>query len=367
MNKKIRIVGILALAVIWLGLTAFAWLRSPSELSTSERRPLDQFPELNAETLLDTSFMRKFEEYTLDQFPLRDTFRQIKALFHYNVMGQKDNNDIYVADGYAAKMDYPLNKDSVEHAIKQFNIANRLYLQKNNCKVYATVVPDKSYYLAEESGHLSMDHEAMCRMIAEGMPWATYVDITDALKAEDYYRTDTHWRQEKLLPVAEKLTQAMGVSAFAPESMQISSLDRPFYGVYHGQAALPLAPDTMEIMTNDVLKECIVSNAMGEVLYKGVHDMTKQNALDLYDVFLSGLEEPLVIENPNAKTDKKLVVFRDSFGSSLVPLLARDYAKITLVDIRKTSTQITGLGGVDFQNADVLFMYSALVLNGNYI
>ena len=79
------------------------------------------------------------------------------------------------------------------------------------------------------------------------------------------------------------------------------------------------------------------------------------------------LEEPIVIENPNATTDKTLVVFRDSFGSSLVPLLVQDYAKVTLVDIRAGSTSIPNLKMVDFADADVLFMYSSLVLNGGYI
>jgi len=264
----------------------------------------------------------------------------------------------------------------VEHAIKQFNLVYKLRLRNKNCKIYTTVVPDKGYYLAEKSGHLSMDHEKMFQMIREGMPWATYVDITGSLTIDDYYRTDTHWRQEKLLPVAEKLASAMGVSAMDATSMVITQLDRPFYGVYYGQAALPVDPEPLNIMTNDVLEQCVVGTlvwddeaqaAVMNPLYTGVHDMEKLDSKDLYDVFLSGLEEPLVIENPNARTDKHLVVFRDSYGSSLVPLLVQDYAKVTLVDIRQSSTKITSLGIVDFTDADVLFMYSSLVLNGGYI
>ena len=29
-----------------------------------------------------------------------------------------------------------------------------------------------------------------------------YVDLTDTLSADCYYKTDTHWRQDKLLPAA---------------------------------------------------------------------------------------------------------------------------------------------------------------------
>lgn len=375
-TNKIRAIGAAILVVLWAALTAFAWLKPADAYSETERSELDQFPELTVQTILSGEFMGKFESYTLDQFPLRDRFRQLKALFHYYGMQQMDNNGKYIEDGYIAELAYPLDEASVEHAIKQFNSVYKLYLKKNNCKIYTTVVPDKGYYLAEPSGHLSMNHKKLFQMIRKGMPWATYVDITDCLTVEDYYRTDTHWRQEKLLPVAEKLANAMGISAMDAESMVITQLEKPFYGVYYGQAALPVKAEPMNIMTNDILSQCVVNTLKWDAkaqamvpspLYNGVHDMEQLDSKDLYDVFLSGLEEPLVIENPNAKTEKTLVVFRDSFGSSLVPLLVQDYAKVTLVDIRASSTPIQNLKMVDFADADVLFMYSSLVLNGGYI
>ncbi|MEI3065549.1 MAG: hypothetical protein V8S99_12355 [Oscillospiraceae bacterium] len=88
--------------------------------SVSERRALAQRPELTAKSVWDGTFMTKFETYTLDQFPLRDTFRSLKAHVQLDVLRQKDNNGIYVAGGYAAKLDYPLNEDSVEHALARF-------------------------------------------------------------------------------------------------------------------------------------------------------------------------------------------------------------------------------------------------------
>ena len=79
-------------------------------------------------------------------------------------------------------------------------------------------------------------------------------------------------------------------------------------------------------------------------------------------MFLSGSISLLNIQNPNAKSEKELVIFRDSFGSAIAPLLAEGYAKITLVDIRYLSSALVG-NYVDFQNADVLFLYSTSVLN----
>ena len=68
------------------------------------------------------------------------------------------------------------------------------------------------------------------------------------------------------------------------------------------------------------------------------------------------------IENPNAKTDKRLIIFRDSFGSSITPLLAEAYSEITLVDLRYINSRFLS-SYVDFENSDVLFLYSTLILN----
>ena len=92
--------------------------------------------------------------------------------------------------------------------------------------------------------------------------------------------------------------------------------------------------------------------------------MEKAYGKDPYELFLSGALSLITIENPNATTDKELVIFRDSFGSSIAPLLVEGYAKITLVDIRYISSDIVG-NFVDFDNQDVLFLYSTLILNNS--
>ena len=278
MNQKIRNIGAVVLAVLWLAVTVFAWVRPSDELSVSERRQLAKFPEVTWESIRDVEFMSDFEKYSLDQFPLRDSFRKIKALFHKNVLLQKDNNDIYIADGYAAEMAYPMDEKSVAHAISQFNKVYDMYLKDTGSKVVATVVPDKGYYLAEENGYLSLDYSEMFSMVQQGMPWAEYVDITDCLSVEDYYYTDTHWRQENLLPVAQKLSGAFGVTVPEAEDFTPVPLERPFYGVYYGQAALPMDPETMYIMESDLLTNCTVYNFTDNKFTK-VYDRSKLNSI----------------------------------------------------------------------------------------
>lgn len=349
------------LGVVWVMLACAAWFGPAKEMSDAERRPLAQIPGITLETVTDGSFMEDFEDYTLDQFPLRDRFRQVKSLVHYYLLGQKDNNGIYIADGYAAAQEYPLDENSVSHALSRFGYLYEKYL--TGCNVYMSIVPDKSFYLAEDSGQLAMDYGRMLALFREGMPWATYVDITDSLSISDYYRTDTHWRQESLLGAAGELCAAMGVTAPKAEEYTLTALQRPFYGVYYGQAALPMEPENMYILESELLSACTVydfeSGKTGSV-----YDLSKLSSKDLYEVFLSGSRSLLTIENPHGDPDKELIIFRDSFGSAIAPLLVQDYGKVTLVDIRYIQIDVLDRF-LEFGGQDVLFLYSTLVLNNS--
>ena len=363
-HKKIRGIGAGVVLAVWLAVTVFAWFAPAKEASAAERRPLEQMPTLTWENLLNTDFMKDFESYTLDQFPLRDGFRTLKALFHNYGLLQKDNNGIYIADGFAAKLDHTLNDAAVSGAADRFNRLYETYLKDSDCNIFVSVVPDKGYYLAQSNGYPTLDYGKLFSQVQENMPWAEYIDITVSLSAQDYYFTDTHWRQERLIPVAQKLAQAMGVNLPKLEDFTVSALERPFYGVYYGQAALPMPSETMYILNSDVLDGCVVSgyDTMGRPTTMQVYNDSDLQSADLYDIFLSGVEGYLTVENPAAETDRELVIFRDSFGSSLAPLLVSSYAKITLVDIRYMQMNMLQRL-MEFDNQDVLFLYSTLVLN----
>lgn len=348
------------LLALWAALTLGAWLLPSQTLSEAERRPLAQMPEVTAKDLLSGRFMEDFEQYSLDQFPLRQSFRGIKARVSRTLFRQKDMNGIYLYGGQAAKQEYPLEEASVNHALGLFETIYETHLQ-GAAGIYAAVVPDKNYYLAGPSGHLRMDYEGLFEKVEAGMSWARFVDLTDTLTADSYYRTDAHWRQEALLPTAGKLCDALGIPASREEDFTQRALERPFYGVYCGQAALPLEPDTITLLENETLSACTVyDHETGKTI--PVYDPAKLASRDLYDVYLSGAKSLLTIENPSAPTDRELIVFRDSFGSSLAPLLVQGYRRVTLVDIRYLKTSLLG-DYLDAEGRDVLFLYSTTVLN----
>ena len=99
MNRKIQDALTLGIAAaVERMLAPWSICKSDDAVSESERRPLKQFPTLNVEEVLSGRFQSNFESYTLDQFPLRDEFRTLKALSVRDLFGEKDNNGIYVAE-----------------------------------------------------------------------------------------------------------------------------------------------------------------------------------------------------------------------------------------------------------------------------
>ena len=323
---------------------------------------LAQMPELSASSYLSGKFMSGYEDYATDQFPLREQFRTLKALMGLYVFGQKDNNGVYLADGSAAKLEYPLNEGSVAHAADRFRYLYETLMAGTDAKVYFSVIPDKNYFLAETNGYPALDYQALTDALRKQTEFAAYIDLFGTLTADDYYRTDSHWRQENLLTTADTLAAAMG--ATLPDDHYTEwTLDRPYYGVYYGYAALPMEPDRLTYLTSDLLDVCTVYNY--ETGKTGpIYDLAKGTGKDPYELFLSGSVSLLTIENPNADTDRELVIFRDSFGSSLAPLLVPGYAKVTLADIRYLPSSQMGKY-LTFTDQDVLFLYSAPVLNNS--
>jgi len=352
--KKKNYLTVFLIAGFFLGISVWNAFGEKADYSESERRVLAKFPEVTVENVLSGKFSTEFEEYAVDAFPMRDAWRSVKAYVKTGLLAQKDNNGIYTADGHLSKLEYPLNEKMLEHAIQVFTNVKDKYLKDN--KMYFAMVPDKNRYLAEENGYLSLDYDALEEYMKQGMDFATYIEISDLLSADDYYQTDTHWRQEALPDVAERIADEMG--AELTKHYEVEKLDIPFNGVYVGQSALICKPDTISYLTNDVLERVELDGA------KAVYDMDKAKDKDAYEMFLSGNQPIITMRDPESGEGKRLILFRDSFGSSIAPLLMSGYSEIVLVDLRYISSDMLG-EYVDFENADVLFLYSTLMLNNS--
>ncbi len=329
-----------------------------TEVSLSERRQMTQWSDVADSKILNGKLMSKAEDAAMDQFPLRDTFRSVKANFLYRVMGQLDNNGIYIHEGSAAKLEYPLDELSVRNAINKIQNIQNTCLRGTRVKTYTCIIPDKNYYLAQELGYPVLDYGRMEEMLSEGLNM-TSIDIYDLLSADAYYATDPHWDQADIVPVAEHLAQQMGVPFLLDDATVQDG--GPFSGAYTGQSALTLAADKLSYWDGGILENCKAYDLStgGEI---PIYDFAGAQSNDPYNFFLGGAAPLQVIENPDCPNDRELIIFRDSFGSSIAPLLAGSYHRITLVDLRYVHSSILKQY-IQFTDQDVLFLYSTLILN----
>ena len=111
-NKKFMAVAAGILAALWLVLCGFVWLTPAKEVSVSERRPLAQMPEFSLEAFLSGDFKADFEEFTVDQFPYRDQFRQLKGIVYNYLLNQKsDANGMFYMDGHLSQHSTAFNEE----------------------------------------------------------------------------------------------------------------------------------------------------------------------------------------------------------------------------------------------------------------
>lgn len=267
---------------------------------------------------------------------------------------QPDENGMYrVEDGLFQYLG-ELDTASVDKfAQKLTGLQNSLFTAGN--RVFWAVVPDKSWYAAD-SGYPVLDHAALMERLSPQLPNMTAVPLEDALDLPSYYRTDRHWRQEELKPVVDALGAAMGFSVDWESFTANGSAG--FLGDYSRR--LSAEPETLYWLTSPATGAAEVEN-MQEPGQTAVYDTARLETDVPYDLFLSGATPFEVIRNPGAPS-RELVVFRDSYASSLVPLLCSEYSTITLIDLRYMFSRLLP-EYITFTNQDVLFLYSDWVVN----
>ena len=370
-NKKIKNIVVTSVFAAFIAffvvMCGFCYM-NPQASSDAERRPLAQFPEeITWQGIVDKTVINKFEDYSVDQFPFREFFRGIKARFQLNVLQLKENNGLAVEDGYIVKIEQDFIDRNVNYSVGKLQTYYDKFAKDNGGNHYVALIPDKNYFLGKDYGYPSPNYSALTDKVTSALPDMQYIDLFGTLELEDYYRTDTHWSQDKIGETVNKLASEMDISDRLSGNYTENRLEG-FEGVYYGQSALKPEPDTLVYLTNEILDACTVYDYETKQTLP-IYNLERFGGKDGYDLFLSGTKPLLRIDNPNGPEGETLVVFRDSYGSSITPLLVEAYETVYVVDIRYIDANVLSLyqmmKQIDFKDADVLFLYSALVLNSN--
>jgi len=326
-------------------------LTKEKSISNYERRKLMSNLELKED------FTSNLDTYMNDQFPLRDDLISLSEMYERYILGIKDSKNAFLVNGYIIEKNYPLKEKNVNAFIEKINYINKKYLQNSN--VYYAIIPDKSYFL--NNNYLKIDFNYLMNKVNREIG-INYIDIMSSLKLEDYYKTDIHIKQTSYENIIKKLSNHLNFKY--KDYKYIKNTYNNFYGSSYSKVPKFIKPDKLEWLTHEYIKSVEVKHF--EYASNKVYEEQELEGIDPYNIFLKGPSSLIEIENKSNQSDKELIIFRDSFASSLVPLLIPYYKKITLIDLRYMKMDIVN-NYVDFDNKEVLFLYSTLIMNSNLL
>jgi len=301
-----------------------------------------------AHTTLDTTAAESPEDTdSKTDTPAKDDTTQLPA----------ESDDTYVVfENSWVEICDPFNEKSAVNFAKKMESIREKYPDNN---AVLALIPDKTFYKLDELDNLGLDHTLMTTVVSQNLSGWSMVELSDLYTWESFYQTDLHWRQELLLPTAERIGKTLGITIeedlFTQKELGI------FHGIYEQYAET--AEETLIVLDHPDYSDVTVEHYENSQS-TSVYDLSKADSANSYDVFLSGASPYTVITNPNAESGTSLLVFRDSFGASLVPLLIPNYETITMVDLRfMHSTLLSQF--IPTWEGDILFLYSARVVNNS--
>lgn len=246
------------------------------------------------------------------------------------------------------------------------NFTNKILSIKDNHladvkSIHYSIIPDKLYY-ADKQGTIT-DYKTLFETAVSQLSSLDYIDLRDTLCLSDYHLSDHHWKQENILKVAQKLGESMDFSILDNYEINVFSPYTGTYAPYYEEGTLP--NETLCYLEDDYTKSAIVES-FDNPNDTAVYNTQKLNEKTPYNMYLQGPSALVKITSQNT-SGRKLILFGDSFSSSLAPILMQVYSEITIVDLRYMHSSLLG-DYVSFdENSEVLFLYCSNIVNSSYM
>lgn len=303
--------------------------------SEQENRELAQAPKFSFEALFADKFTTKFETYTTDQFPFRDSWITLKAASELAI-GKKDNNSVY----YCADDTVIERYDKPDYALLDSDMeAVNLLVENAGVPVYFTLIPGNSEIHRE-----LLPINAPCyslKAVADycyGKSKAANIDVYDALSSHSdeyiFYRTDHHWTSLGAYYAYSAIIEGMGGSAPPLSSYDRKTVTEDFYGTVYSKSGFSwIAPDTIEVFSPQEDTTQVLNYLSEEPVAGTLYDYSFLEKKDKYSMFMGGIT-PLLKITTGAADKPSILIIRDSFMDSLTPFLQDDFSEIQLMDLR---------------------------------
>lgn len=376
MNKSKGTKLILTVFTVFIAIICLLYVFMPkSNFSYSEKRYLQQFPEVSWDNIKSGKFSTQFEKFLADQVPLRKAFVSINAYYEL-LKGNNGANGIYLGkDGYLIEKPYDRDNRLYMNLDRISTFANRVQI-----KTTLVAVPSKGYIYSDKLPKNSMEYldDEYCDIIsAVNNNNINYIDLRNCFKenadkVQLFYKTDHHWTADGAFTAYREICKVKGFEIPDINDYDIESYDN-FYGTSYSTSCYSLTkPDTVKLYVNkiksdkadieitegtktDKFTNMYFRNNLEEPKGDIKQGDTNANTGDKYTVYLDGNHSLVKIktENPGGK----LLMIKDSFAHCIAPLLSENYSEIIMVDLRYYKLPLTELIANENIN-EIMFLYS---------
>ena len=366
MSKKYSVFISVLFCLFIFGFGIAQFVLPDKDFSEQENRYLTQMPSLDFGELdqgllksgnfFNGKFMEDFEDYIVDQFPLRDQWISLKAWCE-RLIGKQENNSVYLGTD-AETLFAQFHALTPEELAKRIDYINKLG-ENVDVPVYFALIPDKSYVWADRlPANAPLVDDGSTIEMAGGLcsDKVNFIDLSGALSEDDvFYRTDHHWSTQGAYQGYAALMDAMNGGHTALDYGPTLVSDSFFGTTYSSSGAGWVTPDEMYTWIPEELLH-VTSYPEGRPIEGQLYDESFLEKKDKYSMFLGGNQPLCIIEN-EASDGGKLLVIRDSYSDSLAPFLGLDYSEVHLYDLRYNRNSIAAYvaeNGID----QVLVLYS---------
>lgn len=378
-KKSYKILMIALFALFLAAMPIFTLIFNPSEpkpFSENENRYLSEFPKLSFETYINEKFMEGFDTWLSDRFFGREEWIALKNSTD-KLLGKTENNGVFIKNdmmmqiwkGYDETV-YGKNLKAVNSFIdNNSQIPCYFMLVPNAQEIYSENVPSYTEVGSQKEFIDRFYSELNSNIKAINV----YSSIYENKDSYLYYRTDHHWTSYGAFLAYTSAADVLGYSAAKYEDFDIEHASDSFRGTLFSKTLdKGVTPDTIDYYTLksgepevkvSVFKEYDAKT--GRIVYDEYDSLYFREFLDVKDKYSSflGQNSPLVtVENPAAKTDKSLLVIKDSYAHTLIPFLSKEYKKVTMIDLRYINTDFRVMAPL--KNYDqMLFVYNVITFS----
>lgn len=314
--------------------------------SEDENRILSTFPEFNLKNIETGKFMTDIENYIKDHFAFRKFFLDLKAKAELNI-GKDENNDVYVCkNNYLIKKTEKPNTDFYLKAVKVINRFAKNENVKNlniSLMIAPTSVSINSDLLPKNAENYSEKEniDYIYNNISKLNPNISLIDVYSSLensKAEGiydlYFRLDHHWTANGAYSAYKSYLKSLNEEPLKLDEFNKKTVTTDFNGTLYSEGNIYFLPsDKIDVYSHK--KNTFRVNIPNQnKTYDSFFNYELLKTKSKYDYFLGGNFDIVTIQNIDSKSDKNLLIIKDSYANIFVPFISNNFKNTHLIDLR---------------------------------